>query len=189
MARGARRSDTRAQAQPGEAAPAHQWAPSAERGSAASADLERAPGGPGDPEPLREGAGRGPPGANDRRAAGREAEDLAAAFLRERGLEILDRNHATRRGEVDLVAREGETLCFVEVRSRTSEAQGGPEETISAAKARRVVVAATDWAARHGALDREIRFDVVAVTLLAGEPPRLEHFRGAFDADGRPEPW
>ncbi len=60
---------------------------------------------------------------------------------------------------------------------------------MSAAKARRVVVAATDWAARNRALDRDIRFDVVAVTLLEGAPPRVEHFRGAFDADGRPEPW
>ena len=162
---------TRAQAQPDEAAP------------------ERAKGGPGGPEPMREGAGRGPPGTIDRRARGREAEDLAAAFLRERGLEILARNHAVPRGEVDLVAREGEVLCFVEVRSRTSDAQGRPEETVGGAKARRVVAAATDWAARNGALDREIRFDVVAVTLLEGEAPRLEHFRGAFDADGRPGLW
>ncbi|HEX9052895.1 MAG TPA: YraN family protein [Anaeromyxobacter sp.] len=134
-------------------------------------------------------AGAGEPGGPDRRARGREAEDLAAAFLEARGFAILDRNHAIKQGEVDLVAREGDVLCFVEVRSRTSEAQGAPEETVSAAKARRVVAAATDWAARNGGLDGEIRFDVVAVTLLEGAPPRLEHFRGAFDADGRPEPW
>ena len=131
-----------------------------------------------------------PPGTGpDRRAAGQEAEDLAAAFLEARGLAILDRNHAVRQGEVDLVAREGEVLCFVEVRSRTSEAQGGPEETVTPAKARRVVAAATDWAARNGGLDRDIRFDVVAVTLLEGAPPRIEHFRGAFDADGQPGLW
>jgi putative endonuclease len=129
--------------------------------------------------------GEGP----DRRARGREAEELAAAFLRERGLEILARNHATRQGEVDLVAREGEVLCFVEVRSRTSEAQGGPEETVDRAKARRVVAAATDWAARNGGLERDIRFDVVAVTLLEGAPPRVEHFPAAFDADGEPGLW
>lgn len=128
-----------------------------------------------------------PPGG--RAARGREAEGLAAAFLEARGLEILDRNHAVRRGEVDLVARDGEVLCFVEVRSRTSEAQGGPEETVGHGKALRVVAAATDWAVRHGGLDREIRFDVVAVTFAEGEEPRIEHFPGAFDADGRPEPW
>ncbi len=126
---------------------------------------------------------------SDRRARGREAEDLAATFLRERGFEVLARNHAIRQGEVDLVCREGEVLCFVEVRSRTSEAQGGPEETVGRRKARRVVAAATHWALEHGGLERDIRFDVVAVTLLDGAPPRLEHFRAAFDADGQPGLW
>ncbi len=135
---------------------------------------------------ARAGGGGGGP---SRRERGREAEDLAAAFLEARGFAILDRNHAVPQGEVDLVAREGEVLCFVEVRSRTSEAQGAPEETVTPAKARRVVAAATDWAARNGALDRAIRFDVVAVTLLDGDPPRLEHFPGAFDADGQPGLW
>lgn len=125
----------------------------------------------------------------DRRARGREAEALAAAFLAERGFEILDRNHAIPRGEVDLVCRDGDVLCFVEVRSRGSEAQGGPEETVGRRKARRVVAAATDWALRHGGLDRLIRFDVVAVTAVDGAPPRIEHFPAAFDADGKPGLW
>ncbi|HET7826492.1 MAG TPA: YraN family protein [Anaeromyxobacter sp.] len=128
------------------------------------------------------------PVESDRRARGREAEDLAAAFLRDRGFEILDRNHAIPRGEVDLVCREGEVLCFVEVRSRGSEAQGGPEETVGRRKARRVVAAATDWALRHAAMEHTIRFDVVAVTFADGAP-RIEHFRAAFDADGAPGPW
>lgn len=126
-------------------------------------------------------------GGSDRRALGREAEELAAGFLRARGFEVLDRNHAVRAGEVDLVCRDGEVLCFVEVRSRTSEAQGGPEETVSRGKARRVVAAATDWALRNGGLERAIRFDVVAVT-FAEAGPRIEHFPAAFDADGAPGP-
>ncbi len=128
------------------------------------------------------------PGGSDRRARGRDAEALAAAFLKGRGLEILARNHAIRRGEVDLVCRDGEVLCFVEVRSRTSAAQGGPEETVGRRKARRVVAAATDWAARNGGLERAIRFDVVAVTFGEGAP-RIEHFPAAFDADGNPGIW
>jgi len=128
------------------------------------------------------------PERGGRRERGRAAEDLAAAWLERRGLEVLARNHATRRGEVDLVCREGAVLCFVEVRSRTSRAQGGPEETVDRRKARRVVAAATDWAVRNGGLDRAIRFDVVAVTFEAGGP-RIEHFPGAFDADGKPGAW
>ena len=100
------------------------------------------------------------------------------------GYRTLARNHATRQGEVDLVCQDGDVICFVEVRSRSSAAQGSPLETVGPAKARRVVAAATDWAARHGALDHPLRFDVVAV-LLDGEEPRFELVRGAFDASGQ----
>jgi putative endonuclease len=129
---------------------------------------------------------RSPAVPGDRRARGREAEDLAAAWLEERGYRILDRNHGLRCGEVDLVCEAGRVLCFVEVRSRTGEAQGGPEETVDRRKARRVIHAATDWAARNGAAERDIRFDVVAVTFGEGAP-RVVHFPAAFDAEG--EPW
>jgi len=122
-----------------------------------------------------------PPSA--RTAAGRAGEDIAAAWLSARGFEVLARNHRTRRGEVDLVCREGGVLCFVEVRSRAAGALVKPEESIDARKARRVVAAATDWAVRHGGLDRSIRFDVVAVDVGPGAPV-VRHFRGAFDADG-----
>lgn len=128
-------------------------------------------------------AGRDP---SRRRALGREAEDLAASYLGARGFTVVARNHAVRRGEVDLVCREGEVLCFVEVRSRSSSAHGGPEETIDRRKARRVVAAAHDWMLRNGGADHEIRFDVVAVTFSSEGLPRVEHFRGAFDADGGP---
>jgi putative endonuclease len=134
------------------------------------------------------GSGDEPAGADDRRARGREAEDLAAAFLEERGCEVIARNHRIRHGEVDLVCREGDVLCFVEVRSRTSAAQGGPEETVGPSKARRVVAAATDWAMRNGGLERAVRFDVIAVTFGDGAP-RVEHFPAAFDASGRPGVW
>lgn len=116
---------------------------------------------------------------------GRRAEEAAAAWLEAQGYTVLARNHATRRGEVDLVCREGETLCFVEVRSRGGADHGTPAESITGAKARRVVAAATDWAVRHGGLDRAMRFDVVAVDLSAGRP-RFTLYRGAFDASGAP---
>ncbi len=75
---------------------------------------------------------------------GREAEEAAAAWLAEQGFRVLARNHATRRGEVDLVCSEGDTLCFVEVRSRSRSDHGSPAESVTGAKARRVVAAATD---------------------------------------------
>jgi putative endonuclease len=112
---------------------------------------------------------------------------MAERYLAGLGYQTLARNHASRRGEVDLICRDGEVICFVEVRSRTSAAQGSPLETVSVAKARRVVAAATDWAARNGALDQPLRFDVVGV-LLDGPEPRFELVRGAFDASGRASP-
>jgi putative endonuclease len=128
------------------------------------------------------------PGPQDdgRRARGREAEGLAASFLEGQGYRVLARNHALRRGEVDLVCEKDRVLCFVEVRSRTGEAHGGPEETVDRRKARRVVLAATDWVERNGAGGRDLRFDVVAVTFGEVPPPRIVHFPAAFDADGNP---
>jgi len=118
------------------------------------------------------------------RARGSRAEEEAAAWLERQGFRVLARNHATRRGEVDLVCREGPVLCFVEVRARSRLDHGTPAETVTPAKARRVVAAARDWAQRHGALDEPIRFDVVSVELGEGGPS-MSLFRSAFDADGR----
>lgn len=118
-----------------------------------------------------------------KREMGRDAERLAEAWLLHRGYVVLDRNHATRSGEVDLVCRDGRVLCFVEVRSRADRGHGAPEETVDRRKALRVVAAATDWARRHGALDDDIRFDVLAVT-GSGDDPGFELFQGAFDASG-----
>ena len=100
---------------------------------------------------------------------------------------VVDRNHSTRNGEVDLVCREGGVLCFVEVRSRAGGTHGEPEESVDRRKALRVVAAATDWARRHGALDDDVRFDVLAVT-GDGDSPTFELFPGAFDATGGPPP-
>jgi len=119
----------------------------------------------------------------ERAETGRTGESLAARFLEGRGMEILARNHRTSRGEVDLVCRDGDVICFVEVRTKRSEEMGTPEESIGRRKARRVVAAATDWAVRHGGLERPMRFDVVAIVLGDG-PPVVRHHRNAFDAEG-----
>ncbi len=129
-------------------------------------------------------ARRGEP-TTDRRARGRAAEDAVASWLVAQGYEVLARNQATRRGEVDLVCREGGALCFVEVRSRSRLDYGSPAASVNVAKARRVVAAATEWAMRHGGLEQEMRFDVVAVDLSRGAA-RFELIRGAFDGSGRP---
>jgi putative endonuclease len=130
------------------------------------------------------------PRPDPRPALGRRAEALAAAHLAGLGWQVLDRNHRCKQGELDLVCRDGGYIRFVEVRSRTGEQQGGPEESVGHVKARRVVAAATDWALSHGGLEQRFRFDVVAVTFGEGDAaPEIRVFLDAFDGDGRPGFW
>ena len=115
------------------------------------------------------------------RARGLKSEADAEAFLVTRGFLPLARNHACRGGEVDLVMQEGETVVFVEVRRRRPGARVDALESVTLTKRRRIVRAATDWAMRAGALERPLRFDVVAVTPgRAG--PTFVHVPAAFDA-------
>ena len=107
---------------------------------------------------------------------GEPAESLAAAFLEREGLKILERNYRCRFGEIDIVARDGATLVFVEVRRRKSEAFGGPAESITAAKRTKIIRAARHYLARRRNAP-PCRFDAV---LIRGEPPRIEWIKNAF---------
>jgi putative endonuclease len=93
---------------------------------------------------------------------GRQAEDLAAACLERHGLKIVARNYRCRFGEIDLVAQDGATLVFMEVRLRTRTDFGTAAESIGAAKRRRLVAAARHYLARTGA-ERACRFDAFLV--------------------------
>ena len=107
---------------------------------------------------------------------GDAAESLVAEFLECQGLKILERNYRCRFGEIDLVARSGELLVFVEVRALKSEAFGGAAGSITATKRRRIVAAARHFLATHK-VDRACRFDVV---LVRGSEQRVEWITDAF---------
>ena len=107
---------------------------------------------------------------------GVEAEAMAADFLEHKGLQILARNYRCRLGEIDLVARDGDTTVFVEVRSRGSSTFGGAAASITAAKRGRLLKAARHYISRQRALPL-CRFDAL---LIEGEPPRIEWLRNAF---------
>ena len=108
---------------------------------------------------------------------GRDAESRAADFLHARGLQIVERNWRCRFGEIDLVARDGRTLVFVEVRARSSRAHGGAAESISTAKRRRLTATANFYLARRRT-QQPCRFDA----LLIEAEGRIEWIRNAFDA-------
>lgn len=110
--------------------------------------------------------------------SGRAGEDLASSFLEENGLLIVERNVRFRDGEIDLVALDGATLVFVEVKRRRNDARGAPAEAITPKKRERVIRAARRWLAENRGW-AAVRFDVVAIR---DEPPQVDWIRGAFDA-------
>ena len=130
-----------------------------------------------------DGPDRGAPGGaarpGERSARGRAAEDLAARFLAASGLVILERNVRLPGGELDLVARDGEVVVFVEVRSRRRGSRFSPEATVDRAKRARLARAADAWLSRRGLPLARCRFDVVAV-VASRAGYRLRHHRGAF---------
>ena len=109
---------------------------------------------------------------------GREAERQAAGLLEGRGLRIVARNWRCRLGEIDLVAKEGSTLVFVEVRARASRSFGGAAESIGYAKRRKLIAAASLYLAARR-LDTACRFDAV----LIEADGRMRWVRDAFRAD------
>jgi putative endonuclease len=120
-----------------------------------------------------------------RRAQGDAAEDRACRHLEVSGLTIVERNFRTRGGEIDIVARKGDVLVFVEVRSREVPDFGAPEESVTPAKRRRIVGAARRYLSKVPPSSwREARFDVIAIEGV-GNAAVVRHFPAAFDAKGK----
>lgn len=97
--------------------------------------------------------------------AGKLGEDLAVSYLKSRGYKILERNFKKRYGEIDIIAQEGETLVFVEVKTRFSQEFGPPEEAVSFWKLRQVAKTGEFYKMLHPELPELLRIDVVAVEL------------------------
>ncbi len=118
----------------------------------------------------------------NRVSLGKTGEDLACRELRRRGYEILTRRYRTRLGELDIVARDGPTIVFIEVKTRTSTRFGSPSEAVTALKQRRIWLMATDYLQRQGWDRRPCRFDVIEVMIEEGSRARVEVIQSAFDA-------
>ncbi len=116
------------------------------------------------------------------RALGAEGEALAAQLLEANGYTILARNDRVERVEIDLVARRGNMLVFVEVKARRSRAHGAPEEAVDERKRRRLVRGAAAWLRAHGPTALRVRFDVIVCEPDAAGAWHLRHLEGAFDA-------
>lgn len=155
-------------------------APRAGDGEPADQRSARAPERGADAGRDRPAAGPTDRSTDPRRALGRLAEDRAAAHLTGQGWQILARNWRRRGGELDLIARDGATLVFVEVRSRAAGSRGGsPEESVGWDKRRRLRLLAEQYLQEHP-WRGPCRIDVVAIVIAAGgQVQRLDHYRDA----------
>ena len=113
-------------------------------------------------------------------AVGAYGERVAARHLTEAGLVVLDRNWRCAHGELDIVARDGPTLVFCEVKTRSSTKFGAPFEAVTATKQRRLRTLAARWLAEHDARRRTLRFDVASVTRTANGELVVDVLEGAF---------
>jgi putative endonuclease len=121
----------------------------------------------------------------ERAAAGREAEESVCAYLKQRGMEVVERNFRARGGEIDVIARHRGVLAFVEVRFREEDEHGLPEESVGPAKRRRIVSAAKAYLATIPPDSwKEVRFDLAAVD-GSGGATAIRYYPAAFDAKGK----
>lgn len=112
---------------------------------------------------------------------GREAEQLARTYLEAQGLLWVTANYRTRRGEIDLIMRDGEQWVFVEVRSRSSDRFGSAAHTITPTKMRRLTAAATAYLQSRKLYNvARCRFDVIAIQSQEGQTPHVEWIENAF---------
>ncbi|MDP2168236.1 MAG: YraN family protein [Thermodesulfovibrionales bacterium] len=115
------------------------------------------------------------------KALGAEGEDMAVKFLKKKGLKILERNLRTPFGEIDIIAKDGGTVVFIEVKTRLSDYFGHPAEAVGYRKKKHIERAALYYlsARRHNAA---ARFDVISIIMRPGAGEAIEHIKDAFEA-------
>lgn len=119
--------------------------------------------------------------APEREALGQRGENVAARYLRNSGYTIIVRNFRCNLGEIDIVAKDGKTLVFVEVKTRTVD-EPTPEDQVNTVKRHQLTKAAKLYLNRYGMPQPPARFDVVAIVWPDGREPQIRHTPHAFEA-------
>ncbi len=122
--------------------------------------------------------------SKERLLLGKSGEDIAAGFLKEQGYSIIVRNYKSRFGEIDIIAWDKDTLCFVEVKTRQSKKFGLPQEAVTKIKQIQISKSALAFLKERAFLDRKARFDIVSVNYSEGKP-KEELIKDAFELDSR----
>jgi len=115
---------------------------------------------------------------------GERGEDAAAAYLERAGFTIVERNWRCSAGEIDIIAMDGETVVLCEVKTRRSTSKGSPSDAVTPAKRQRYARLASAYVQEAGLPETEIRFDVIAILVIAEDRALLRHHRGAFVVEG-----
>lgn len=113
---------------------------------------------------------------------GRSGEDVAADLLKGKGYKILVRNYKTKLGEIDIIARDKDTLAFIEVKTRHSDRFGLPQEAVSVSKQKQISKAALMFLKENNLLEKKARFDVISV-VYSKDKPQLDLIKNAFELD------
>ncbi len=111
---------------------------------------------------------------------GKSGEELAVALLKENGYKIIARNYKTKLGEIDIIARDRDTICFVEVKTRHSDKFGLPQEAVQGFKQRQISKVALAYLKENSLLDKRARFDVVSI-IYSQDNPKLDLIKNAFE--------
>lgn len=120
------------------------------------------------------------------KSLGQRGEAVARKYLKRRGYKLVGGGERDFLGELDIVAIDGRTIVFVEVKTRATHDAGHPAEAVDAEKQRRLTRLALSYLRRHGLLGHASRFDVIAITWATeNSRPTIEHFQNAFEAVGR----
>jgi len=118
--------------------------------------------------------------SKSKQTLGRWGEEFAAKYLLEQGYKIIDRNVRTSYGEIDLIATQGETIIFVEVKTRTTTSFGLPEQSITARKRAHILESAQAYLQDKSNLGNDWRVDVIAIRKFPRGSPELVHFENAI---------
>lgn len=117
----------------------------------------------------------------ERQRLGLRGEQIGATFLEKLGYAILARNYRCRLGEVDIIAKDGKTLVFIEVKTRVDNAFGSPAAAVTLKKQRQIARTAQHYLAKHGLFETPARFDVIAIVTANGGSHQIEHIADAFE--------
>jgi putative endonuclease len=116
----------------------------------------------------------------ERQILGKKGEDLAAAYLEENGIRVLERNYHFMKAEIDIIAYNGRQIIFVEVKTRTRTYFGNPEEAVTKKKKESMYKAAEAWLYERKMDGAPVRFDIISVVLKSDSTPVINHFESAF---------